>query len=47
MVGPTSKTLCRRCINVIRMFCVCWVYFAIEGLLLRLHELRGKLIDLL
>ena len=24
-VGPTSKTLGRRCINVIQMFCVCWV----------------------
>ena len=23
-VGPTSKTLGRRCINVIQMFCVCW-----------------------
>ena len=22
--GPTSKTLGRRCINVMRMFCVCW-----------------------
>ena len=24
-VGPTSKTLGQRCINVIQMFCVCWV----------------------
>ena len=24
-VGPTLKTLGRRCINVIQMFCVCWV----------------------
>ena len=24
-VGPTSSTLGRRCINVIQMFCVCWV----------------------
>ena len=24
-VGPTSKTFCRRCVNVIQMFCVCWV----------------------
>ena len=24
-VGPTSKTLGRRCANVIQMFCVCWV----------------------
>ena len=23
-VGPTSKTLVRRCTNVIKMFCVCW-----------------------
>ena len=23
--GPTSKTLGRRCTNVIKMFCVCWV----------------------
>ena len=23
-VGPTSKTLDRRCTNVIQMFCVCW-----------------------
>ena len=23
-VGPTSKTLGRRCANVIQMFCVCW-----------------------
>ena len=23
-VGPTSKTLGRRCTNVIQMFCVCW-----------------------
>ena len=23
-VGPASKTLGRRCTNVIRMFCVCW-----------------------
>ena len=23
-VGPTSKTLGRRCINAIQMFCVCW-----------------------
>ena len=23
-VGPMSKTLARRCINVIEMFCVCW-----------------------
>ena len=23
-VGPTSKTLGRRCIYVIKMFCVCW-----------------------
>ena len=23
-VGSTSKTLGRRCINVIQMFCVCW-----------------------
>ena len=23
-VGPTSKTLGRRCINVIQMCCVCW-----------------------
>ena len=23
-VGPTSKMLGRRCINVIQMFCVCW-----------------------
>ena len=23
-VGPTSKTLCRRCTNVMQMFCVCW-----------------------
>ena len=22
--GPTSKTLDRRCINVVQMFCVCW-----------------------
>ena len=26
-VGPTSKTLGRRCINVIQMFCVCWDVF--------------------
>ena len=25
-VGPTSKTLSRRCMNVIQMFCVCWVW---------------------
>ena len=24
-VGPKSKTLSRRCTNVIQMFCVCWV----------------------
>ena len=23
-VGPTSKTLGRRCTNVIQRFCVCW-----------------------
>ena len=23
-VGPTSKTLARRCTNVVQMFCVCW-----------------------
>ena len=23
-VGPASKTLGRRCINIIQMFCVCW-----------------------
>ena len=25
-VGPTSKTLGRRCSNVIQMFCICWVH---------------------
>ena len=25
-VGPSSKTLDRRCINVVQMFCVCWVW---------------------
>ena len=25
-VGSTSKTLGRRCVNVINMFCICWVY---------------------
>ena len=24
-VGPTSSTLVRHCINVIKMFCVCWL----------------------
>ena len=35
-VGPTSKTLGRRCTNVIQMFCVCWVviYFHLVFVLL-------------
>ena len=28
-VGPTSKTLGRRCTNVIQMFCVCWEHCTI------------------
>ena len=29
-VGPTSKTLVRRCTNVIQMFCVCWEGYKIR-----------------
>ena len=27
--GPTSRTLCRRCTNVIQIICVCWVCMTI------------------
>ena len=46
--GPTSKTLGRRCINVIEMFCVYWEYNNIKNIYIplgnrlvvvsRLHE---------
>ena len=34
-VGPTSKTLGRRCTNVIQKFCVCWVELSYKLLLLQ------------
>ena len=45
-VGPTSKTLGRRCINVIQMFCVYWVaYIVLCWFMSRLCWLDLKQID--
>ena len=43
-VGPTSKTLSRRCINVIQMFCVFWFD---TGNYSRIHINRGEWFSLI
>ena len=41
--GLTSKTLGRRCTNVIQMFCACWAVMAVERIGLHVHSYTLKI----